>query len=50
MTTVRRRLGAAAKLAETKLVIKRVGEEVYFWVAEEAPKRRASRRPRKASG
>ena len=29
---VRRRLGAAAKLVGKNLVIKRVGEEIYFWV------------------
>ena len=45
VTTVRRRLGAAAKLADKNLVIKRVGEEVYFW--EEDPKRRSTRRSRK---
>jgi hypothetical protein len=46
VTTVRRRLGAAAKLAGKNLVIKRVGEEVYFW--EEAPKQRRTRRSKKA--
>lgn len=46
VTTVRRRLGAAAKLAGKNLVIKRVGEEVYFW--EEAPKQQRTRRSKKA--
>ena len=42
---LRRRLGAAAKLAGRELVIRRAGDEVYFW---EAPKKRG--RPRKAPG
>ena len=42
VTTVRRRIGAAAKLADRDLVISRGGEEVFFWPA---PRRR--RRPRK---
>jgi hypothetical protein len=29
---VRRRLGTAAKLAGRSLVIKRAGDEIYFWV------------------
>jgi hypothetical protein len=45
---VRRRLGAAAKLAGKELVIKRADEEVYFWVADAAPGRRRGR-PKKAT-
>ena len=44
---VRRRLGTAAKLAGKNLTIKRVGDEVYFWTAEEAAPRRRRGRPRK---
>ena len=40
---MRRRLGAAAKLVGKKLVIKRVGEEIYFWV----PPREVARRGRR---
>ena len=32
VAAVRRRLGTAAKLAGKELVIKRAGDEVYFWV------------------
>ena len=45
---MRRRLNAAAKLTGKDLVIKRAGEEVYFW--EESKKsggRRRRGRPRK---
>ena len=42
---VRRRIGAAAKLAGKDLVIKRVGEEIYFWAKSGTGKRRG--RPRK---
>ena len=44
---IRRRLGTAAKLAGKNLTIKRVGNEVYFWVEEEAAPRRRRGRPRK---
>ena len=44
---VRRRLGTAAKLAGKNLTIKRVGDEVYFWVKEEAAPKRRRGRPRK---
>ena len=44
---VRRRLGTAAKLAGKNLTIKRVGDEVYFWVKEEAAPGRRRGRPRK---
>ena len=30
-TTIRRRLGAAAKQAGKKLIVKRKGQEIYFW-------------------
>ena len=45
---IRRRLGAAAKIAEKNLTIKRVGDEVYFWIDpnnQRTSKRRG--RPRK---
>lgn len=48
-TAVRRRLGAAAKLAGKELTIKRNGDEVYFWTHTKdasAPRRRRGR-PRK---
>ena len=48
---VRRRLGAAARLAGKDLVIKRTGDEIYFWVRPgpgTATRRRG--RPRKADG
>ena len=38
--TVRRRLGQAAKMADKSLAIKRVGEEVYFWLDEKRGTRR----------
>jgi len=44
---VRRRLGAAAKLAGKNLTIKRGGGEGYFWVAQEAVPGRRRGRPRK---
>ncbi len=42
---VRRRLGAAAKLSGKDLVIKRTGDDIYFWI-------KAARRgrPRKVGG
>ena len=44
---VRRRLGAAAKLVGKKLVIKRTGDEVYFWVVSQRGRPRGRGRPRK---
>ena len=41
---LRRRLNQAAKLAGRTLAIRRLGDEVYFWI-EEGPRRRG--RPRK---
>lgn len=46
ISAVRRRLGAAAKLAGKKLVIKRAGEELYFWVEPGAPPAGGRRRGR----
>ena len=43
---VRRRIGAAAKLAEEALEIRRIGDEVYFWIREGIGRGRG--RPRKA--
>ena len=39
-TAVRRRVGAAAKLAGKDLVIRRAGDDVYFWEREGARRRR----------
>ena len=45
LSTVRRRLGDAARLAGKNLVIKRTGEDLYFWVEPtgEQPRRRGRR-------
>ena len=46
---VRRRLGAAARLAGKDLVIKRAGDEVYFWTRTRSGNTSRRRgRPRKA--
>ena len=45
-SAVRRRLGTAAKLSGKNIVIRRVGEDIYFWVKSTG--RRG--RPRKTSG
>ena len=42
ITTVRRRLGAAARQLEKSLTIRRTGDEIYFW-AEETRRRRRGR-------
>ena len=34
ITTVRRRLGAAARQLEKSLTIRRTGDDIYFWAAE----------------
>ncbi len=50
VAAIRRRLGIAARLAGKALTIKRVEDEIYFWVksqGEGSPRRRGSR-PRKA--
>ena len=46
VATVRRRLGSAAKVSGKNVVIKRTGDEIYFWV-EPAAKRRG--RPKSTS-
>ncbi len=46
IAAVRRRLGAAARVAGKDLVIKRVGEEIFFWArpgGKGATKRRRGR-------
>jgi hypothetical protein len=48
-TTVRRRLTTAAKAMNITLIIKRSGNDLYFWRedgGEEQPKTRRGRRPR----
>ncbi len=40
LASVRRRLGAAAKLGGKDLVMKRAGDELYFWIRQESPRRR----------
>ena len=48
VTTIRRRLGAAAKLAGKELTIRRIGDEVYFWMeAEKGGRSRRRGRPPK---
>lgn len=47
---VRRSLGAAAKLAGKRLVIKRVGEEIYFWAQPPEAATRGRRRGRRPAG
>ena len=43
---VRRRLGTAAKLSGKDVVIKRTGDDIYFWIGSAGTKRRG--RPRKS--
>ena len=52
IAAVRRRLGSAAKLAGKNLVMKRSGEELYFWAQPEAPSTGGRRRgrPRRVRG
>ena len=48
--TICRRLTQAAQALDTKLIIKRSGDTLYFWKedgAEEQPKPRRGRRPRR---
>ena len=40
ITTVRRRLGAAARQLDRSLTIRRTGDEIYFWAAETRRRRR----------
>ena len=51
VTTVRRRLGAAAKLAGKDLTTRRVGDVVYFWreLAKRGRSRRRGRPPKEQS-
>ncbi|MEE9285000.1 MAG: hypothetical protein V3V35_04635 [Dehalococcoidia bacterium] len=44
---VRRRLGTAARMAGKDLVIKRAGDEIYFWVKERKRGTGRRGRPRK---
>ena len=44
ITTVQRRLGAAARHLERNLTIRRTGDGIYFWAAETRRRRRG--RPR----
>ena len=44
ITTVRRRLGAAARQLEKSLTIRRTGDEIYFWAEEK--RRRGRGRPK----
>ena len=44
ITTVRRRLGAAARQLEKSLTIRRTGDQIYFWAAE--TRRRGRGRPK----
>ncbi len=44
ITTVRRRLGAAARQLEKSLTIRRTGDEIYFWAEE--TRRRGRGRPK----
>ena len=46
ITAVRRRLGDAGRLASINLVIKRAGEEIYFWVEPSEQERPVRRRRR----
>ena len=43
ITTVRRRLGAAARQLEKRLTIRRTGNEIYFWAEETRSRRRGGR-------
>ena len=48
LSTVRRRLGVAAKLSDKEITIKRQGNEVYFWVEPNPRLRRQIRRSQSA--
>ncbi len=39
-SAVRRRLGTAAKLSGKDIVIKRTGDDIYFWIGSSGTKRR----------
>ena len=49
VSTIRRRIGAAAREAGKNLSIKRVGDEVYFWVEGRTTGNGGRRRGRPAS-
>jgi hypothetical protein len=44
---VRRRLGKAAKMADKELTIRRVHDEIYFWLSSEESASQSKRKPRK---
>ncbi len=44
ITTIRRRLGAAARQLERNLTVRRAGDEIYFWAAETRRARNGRRR------
>ena len=48
-SAIRRRLGAASRLADKSLVVKRTGDEVYFWLQAKGRRGRRRGRPRKAA-
>ena len=45
---IRRRVGAAAKLAGKDLIIKRVDDQLYFWIPRPGERRSRRGRPGKA--
>ena len=49
ITTVRRRLGAAARQLKRNLTIRRTGDEVYFWTERRRTENGRRRRGRGAS-
>ncbi len=49
ITTVRRRLGAAARQMRRNLTIRRTGDEVYFWAAETRRRTRGGSRTKAQS-
>ncbi len=48
ITTIRRRLTIAANLLGKELTIKRMGDEIYFWI-EPSDQEKPTRRPRRQS-
>ena len=49
LSTVRKRLGAAAVAADKPLVVRRVGDEFLFWLSVGSPRRGRPRRTTQAS-
>ncbi len=49
ISTVKRRLNDAAKLANKKVVVKRAGDQLYFWLETERaePKKKRGRPPKR---